>query len=97
MVILHAYFSLLPNRVEESLEACRTVREASVTEPGCERYDFFQSPDHATKLVFVEEWTSKADLDTHFLQSAFLNFRDTMESNIAAPTEVRIFEASLLS
>ncbi len=96
MVVLTAYVSLHNDKVESALTACRIVRAASVQEPGCERYDFYISPDDATKLVFVEEWTSKADLDTHFEQEAFKTFSATMGELITSPTDLRIFESTLL-
>lgn len=96
MIVLTAYVSLLPNRIESALDACRTVREHSVKEPGCDRYDFFQSPDDPTKLVFVEEWTSKAALDLHFEQDAFKQFFASMGELMVGPPDLRIFESSRL-
>lgn len=95
MTVLTAYVSFLPDKVDAGLQACRSVREASVKEPGCERYDFFQSPEDATKIVFVEEWTTRADLDLHFQQPAFLEFVETLQTLLKSPPEIRIFEASL--
>lgn len=95
MVVLTAYATLLPDKVEQALEACRTVRGHSVLEPGCERYDFFQSPDDETKIVFVEEWTTKAHLDTHFQQDAFNVFFAAIGGLVQAPPQIRMFESSL--
>lgn len=95
MTILTAYVNVRPDSIDDALDACRTVRAASVIEPGCERYDFFQSPDDPTKVVFVEEWTTRQDLELHFQQDAFKSFVGIMESLVATPTEVRIFESSL--
>ncbi len=96
MTVLTAYASLKPDQIDTALAACRTVRALSVTEPGCDRYDFYQSPDDATRLVFVEEWTTKADLDLHFLQPAFLEFIAALTPLLQSPPEMRIFEASLM-
>lgn len=95
MTVLNAYAALKPDKVAQGLELCRTVRGHSVKEPGCERYDFFQSPDDPTKLVFVEEWSSKADLDVHFQQTAFQEFFAAIGDCLQSPPEIRIFEASL--
>ena len=96
MVLLTAYVALLPDKIEAALEACRTVRGHSVLEPGCERYDFFQSPDDETKVVFVEEWSSKADLDVHFQQAPFLEFMAAMGGFLQGPPSIRSFESSLI-
>ena len=95
MVVLTAYAHLLPDKVDVAIEACRVVRSQSVLEPGCERYDFFQSSDDPTKVVFVEEWTSKAHLDTHFQQPAFNDFFAVMGPCLVGPPEIRIFESTL--
>ena len=96
MVVLTAYATVLPDQIETALEACRSIREVSISEPGCERYDFFQNPFEGTRIVFVEEWTSKEDLDTHFQQPAFAGFMQTITPLLAAPPEIRIFESTLL-
>jgi quinol monooxygenase YgiN len=95
MIVLTAYVYLLPDKIDSALVACRTVREASILEPGCLRYDFFQSPDDNTRIVFVEEWSTMSDLDLHFKQDAFLQFMAKMESCVAKPSDIRIFESSL--
>lgn len=95
MVVLTAYAQFVPEKLDSGLAACRTVRTASVKEPGCERYDFFQSPDDPCKVVFVEEWTTMADLETHFEQDAFKTFFLTIADMLVAQPEVRIFEATL--
>ena len=97
MTVLTAYVSLLPDRVEDALAACRTVRELSQKEPGCERYDFYQSPDEATRIVFVEEWSTRNHLEVHFQQPAFKEFFATMQPLLASPPEIRIFESALES
>ena len=97
MTVVNVYVSLLPDKVDAALAACSTIRAASVTEDGCERYDFFQSPDDATKLVFVEEWSTMAHLDTHFEQDAFKSFFAEMGGYMTNPPDLRIFESTLAS
>ena len=96
MVVLTAYAHIQPDKVNAALVACRKVRSASVLEPGCERYDFFQSPDDPTKIVFVEEWTSYEDLQLHFQQAAFQEFMGEMAALVQAESEIRIFDSTLL-
>lgn len=97
MVVLTAYAFIQPDKVDAALDACRIVRGHSVLEPGCERYDFFQSPDDPTRIVFVEEWTTYGSLETHFQQAAFQEFMGTMAGLVRAESDIRIFEASLKS
>ncbi|MBS1718334.1 MAG: antibiotic biosynthesis monooxygenase [Armatimonadetes bacterium] len=95
MTVLTAYVSVHPEKIDAALELCRAVREASVKEAGCERYDFYQHTEDRSKIVFVEEWTSRSHLDTHFQQAAFKKFVDAMGDCFANPPEIRIFEATL--
>lgn len=95
MTVLTAYVFLHPDKVDEALDACRTVRGHSRLEAGCERYDFFQSPDDPTQIVFVEEWTTREDLELHFQQDAFKVFAAAMDSLVAKPTDIRIFASTL--
>jgi len=95
MVVLTAYIKLLPDKLGPALAACREVRRHSVAESGCERYDFFLSPDDPNKIVFVEEWTSRADLDRHFQQTAFKEFSTAIGECCEKASEIRIFEAIL--
>ncbi len=94
MVVLTAYARVHADRLTEALDACREVRRHSVLEPGCERYDFFQSPDQPNLIVFVEEWTAIEDLHTHFEQPAFNTFMATFSELVEAPAEIRIFDAT---
>ena len=94
MVVLTAYATVLPDHLELALRECRTVREPSLKEAGCERYDFYQSPDDATKIVFVEEWTSRAHLEAHFEQPHFKAFFGALSPLLAEPPQIKIFEAS---
>lgn len=95
MTVLTAYVFLQPDKVEEGVEACRVVRGHSQLEAGCERYDFFQSPDDPTQIVFVEEWTTREDLELHFQQDAFKEFAALIGTLVSKPTDMRIFDSSL--
>lgn len=95
--MLTAYVNLKDDKIAEGIAACEIVRAASILEPGCEVYDFFQSPRNLKQVVFVEEWTTLADLHTHFEQAAFLEFKAKMEDLTATPTELKIFESQLVT
>lgn len=95
MTVLTAYINFQSDKIDAALEACRTVRSHSVKEPGCERYDFFQSPDEPNIVVFVEEWTTRQDLEVHFQQDAFNEFAASIKDLVVSPPEIRIFESTL--
>lgn len=93
MIVLTAYTSIKPGHAKAALEACEIVRQASVLEPGCDRYDYFVSPRDENLIVFVEEWTSLEALQTHFQQAAFIDFMGAMGDLIDGEAEIKIFEA----
>lgn len=50
---------------------------AAATRPhgaGCEKSDFYQSPDDRGQLVYVAAWASKTHLDDHYQRDAFKEF-----------------------
>jgi quinol monooxygenase YgiN len=94
MIVLTAYGTLKPGTQAAMIEASRTNKSFARTERGCERFDFFFSPDEPEKFVFVEEWTALGDLHDHFGHENFANFMSALESCLAAPPEIRIFEAT---
>lgn len=96
MIVLTAYGVFSPEKVADGLEACKVIKGHSINEPGCERYDYYQNPVEPTRFVFVEEWTTMADLETHFATATFAEFMVTLEPCLSAPPEIRIFEAQLV-
>lgn len=97
MILLTAYVNLKEDKIVEGIASCEIVRAASILEPGCEVYDFFQSPRNPNQVVFVEEWTSLGHLHTHFEQAAFLEFKAKLDDLVQTPTEIKIFESNLIS
>jgi quinol monooxygenase YgiN len=49
-------------RVGDLLDQCRRM---SLQEPGCERYEVFQSEADPAKYLLVETWTSREHWETH--------------------------------
>lgn len=93
MVVLTAYVTIKPGHFEAALSACERVRQESVLEPGCDRYDYFVSSRIENKIVFVEEWSNMPALQSHFQQPAFQNFMGAMGELVEGQAEIRIFEA----
>lgn len=93
MVVLTAYVTIKPGHFEAALAACETVRLASVLEPGCDRYDYFVSSRKENQIVFVEEWSTMAALQSHFQQPPFMEFMGVMGDLREGEAEIRIFDA----
>ena len=54
-----------PGKGSELAEQYATRCAEVMQEPGCEQYEIFQSACDPDKLVLLERWTKKADLDAH--------------------------------
>jgi len=96
VIVLNAYAHLQESRVEEALAACAAVKAATLSEAGCERYDYYQNVANPLLIVFVEEWTSKPHLDAHFQTEHFKAFFERVGPCLSGPPEIRIFESRLL-
>lgn len=91
MVALFAQMQVQSDKVAEALAACRTVRGPSQAEPGCLRYDFYQSPDDPSTIVFFEEWESREILDAHFGEPHFKAFFDAVSPLMMGAPSIRIY------
>jgi len=96
MLVVTVDANFLPEKLGEGLAACRIARNASVIEPGCTRYDFFQNPDDTAKIVLIEEWASQENLDFHHQQAGFKKFIADLPNFLQGPPTVKVFEATLL-
>ena len=61
-------------------------------EAGCINYDLHISPDDSTKLLFYENWTSKAHLDAHGQTPHIQNLRARMNEFCVEPPEIAFWE-----
>jgi quinol monooxygenase YgiN len=68
-VTVVARFQARPGKEADLRAALLGLVRLTRQELGCMNYDLHQSPEEPAKLLFYENWTSKAALDAH-LQSA---------------------------
>ena len=61
-------------------------------EAGCINYDLHISPDDSTKLLFYENWTSKAHLDAHGQTPHIQNLRARLNEFCVEPPEIAFWE-----
>jgi quinol monooxygenase YgiN len=60
-----------PADVDEIRELLRQQRRLSLQEPGCQRFEIYQSNNDAQTFLLVERWASQAALDAHRLATAY--------------------------
>jgi quinol monooxygenase YgiN len=60
-----------PADVDEIRELLRQQRRLSLQEPGCERFEVYQSNNDAQTFLLVERWASTEALDAHRKATAY--------------------------
>ncbi|MCB1458206.1 MAG: antibiotic biosynthesis monooxygenase [Nitratireductor sp.] len=76
MLYLIAELTIKPGSLETVRAAVAPCLEATRKEPGCISYELFTSIEDETRLVFVERWKSRADLDLHFETPHLIAWRE---------------------
>lgn len=95
MTVLTAYCRVVPEHTAAFLAASRANKAHALGEEGCERFDFFRSPDDLEAFVFVEEWATREHLEAHFQAPPFAEFMAAVQPCLECPPDIRIFEAEL--
>ena len=73
--------------VRLSMVGCRSSpRTATRAEPGCVIYDLNGSVTNSNRVVFVEQWKSRDDLEAHFTRPHMKVFRDATASLVESRT-----------
>ncbi len=75
--------------IAQSLEHVRRSR----TEPGCLSHAVHRDVENPLRLVFVEEWSDRAALATHFAVPGSLAFVAGVRALAAEPPQIRVYEA----
>lgn len=65
MIRLNVFMTVSERHHSEILMIARQLTEASLQEPGCKGYDFFQSVTRPHTMMICETWENQAALETH--------------------------------
>jgi len=93
MIVVLAELHVAPESRRALLDAARAIHEATLAEPGCLRYDFFENALQPDRFIFVEEWEDAEELRVHFNTSDMATFRDRIQS-IVLERQTAIHEVS---
>jgi len=66
MIYVVATLTIKPDSLAALREAAMPCIEATREEPGCVFYDLNTSVSNSQRVVFVEQWKSREDLENHF-------------------------------
>jgi quinol monooxygenase YgiN len=72
-------------------EACLAHVRRSRTEPGCLSHHVHVDLEDPMRLVFIEQWASREELDTHFRQVGSIEFVRTLDGLAAGRPRLEIF------
>ena len=84
--------SVLPDFVDQFIEATRANHEGSIAEPGNRRFDILQDPDDPTLFVLYEAYASGEDAAAHKETAHYLTWRDTVAEMMAEPRQGMPFD-----
>jgi autoinducer 2-degrading protein len=76
---------VVPDHVDDFLDAIRANHEASIREPGCLRFDVLRSPEDPAHFLLYEAYADAASAAAHKDTPHYLEFRDLVAPWMAEP------------
>lgn len=86
MIYVIATLQLKPGSLDALRDAAMRCIEATREEPGCVFYDMNASASNSERVVFVERWKSREDLDKHFSTPHMKAWREASAPHITSRT-----------
>ena len=93
MIIIHAGFQVKTELEQEFLNEIKPLIEASRAEQGNISYDLLKDSEKAGAYTMVELWKDMEAVQTHNQAEHFTAFMAKAPQFMAAPTEVKLFNA----
>lgn len=84
MIYINATLTVKPGARDTLLAAARPCILATRQESGCIRYDLTGDVLDENRLVFVEQWKTRADIDLHFEQPHMKTWREASLPHIVS-------------
>lgn len=98
MITVHAYLAAEPEHRDAYLEGLRTLQASTrANDPGCLRYEFWESIDEPDTFVCIEEWTDMDALRAHLDAPHHVTGAAALDRYRAEPAEIRVFESAPIS
>ena len=93
MIIIHACFQVKAEQEYDFLNEIKSLIEASRTEAGNISYDLLKDSEKAGSYTMVELWKDMEAVQTHNQAEHFTNFMTKAPQFMAAPADVKLFNA----
>jgi len=85
MQVTIVHVSVIPDHIDDFIEATRLNHDASVMEAGNRRFDVLQSADEPTQFVLYEAYETAADAARHKETEHYKQWRETVAEWMAQP------------
>jgi len=92
MIVIQGTITTKPEKRDATIEACNTMRAATITEPGCLAYRFGFSTDDPTVLLVTEQWENEDALTPHIASPHMAAFGAAIGDIVGGPVDVTRFE-----
>lgn len=73
--------------IDAFIEACRLNHEASIQEPGNQRFDILQLSDDPTRFILYEAYADQQAAAAHKQTGHYQRWRDTVADMMASPRQ----------
>lgn len=84
-----ARFTAKPGQEHRLRDELNAMIAPSLAEDGCLAYQPFADPEHADRMIIVEEWADSAALDHHFSLPHFKHVAAVLDEILAEPFSLR--------
>lgn len=84
MVLVVSQIGIDPGKRDMLIRAVQRHAVAARRSEGCLRFTFLQDTDDQDRFVFLEEWNSKAELESHLQERDVAEFRDEIRDAITS-------------
>lgn len=79
MIYVVATFQIRPGTLEAFVEAAYVLIDAARREPGCIYHDLHASVTDPDRVVCIEQWADRSNLDTHLASPHTVAFSQAIE------------------
>jgi len=84
-----------PEKVQEFMDLCKNLVEATLKEEGCIEYGLYQELGNSGILTFLEEWKDEKSLDEHLNSNHFREIFPLFSEYLEKETEVNVYRKTL--
>jgi quinol monooxygenase YgiN len=91
-IVVQGTITINPEKRERAIEACNTMRAATIVEPGCLAYRFGFATDDPNVLMVAEHWEDEAALGPHMASPHMAEFGAAIGEIVGGPVDVTKFE-----